>query len=706
MVTHITNLILLISFLLIFTFIIIKKQKDLKEPYIISLLIILFITGVDVYLNSTRIFIFSIIVFCLFLLFYFDKGYVLDKRNVFCSILYNKGIAFISVIFLCLSVFFYKFPIHSLQLIPFYVDYPAFYGASLKQIEIIKQGSLFGWDSSLLGGFFTASDVSANKGLFLLPFLIFGRNLGFHLLFLFCYCLYPFLMYVLTRKITENSESAILSLWFSGAFCFTFIEIILDVGVLSWLIGINLFILNLIFFHNLNRKKPFSIFFLTLFLSLSLYAHMIFFILTVLYFFIYLFLQFDKSLFLKLILIFLFVFLITFNFWYYFIYTPGYIQLDILHYSKPFLPLKNIFPEIFKGFVFLFTFLAWTAGEHEFKYFGLSLTLLPILLLICWQQTKSLKPYLFIIFIILAGNIITCYLFILFFSRQLALLPILLTLVLSNWLVKIKKQNFFIIGLILILFLIVRQASLGRPILHIKDLKDYNKHLIEKIQNLDSLILFENILFHKTKTPLNVQFTHLLTLGTAKSFFATTADGFHSSVYRGNCIASGTFRGVYLHQIDIRYMNEVFQKWGIKYLVLWSDTAVEYFNRFPQFYKTIWTDGNWHIFEFKAADTRPLVIAQGRGEVIDKDYFEKIVKLYAARKGDLVTIRSNYFPEWKGYFEGRDIDILNNDGQLAFKVPASGNSVIHLKFPKHTSHYLMALLAILLSFSYSFHKKL
>jgi hypothetical protein len=197
---------------------------------------------------------------------------------------------------------------------------------------------------------------------------------------------------------------------------------------------------------------------------------------------------------------------------------------------------------------------------------------------------------------------------------------------------------------------------------------------------------------------LKAHWESLLSHALDRKLFCTTMEGHHFSVYRGNTINSGTFRGKPIENHPVQAINQVLKKWGIAYLAVWSQRSVNYFLKAELNYKLAWKKGRWHIFQFLDADPRSVHLQQGEANVVDQDYFKKKLILKNVCAGDTAVVRQNYFPSWQVHHNAGKMDLVNVNGQMGIILPADGNYSLDLYFPKYHIFSIVAVLAVILSF--------
>lgn len=633
------------------------------------------------------------------------------------------------VLFLAILSFLVKFPPAQFDSLIFFDDYPTIYTVTLKGWEILKQGGIFGWDSRLMGGYHTVSDVSHNEIFFLLPFLPFGPRIGFHLMIMFFYILFPFLLYWYAKLEFGEERLAILALWIGLFTVFGFFDNLLYWGMVNSFIGLNFMLLNLALFALMRQRKPYASFFLILSLSLTLYAAVGFFAYSLLLLAIdFLFhaaikRRFEWEMIGRLAFVMIATFLITLTFTYPFLRFPDYfIQSDEI-YAPVHYGVREILDQSAKALSRFANSRLWLLGQPV-RYQGVFIVSIPILLSLAWShwhgraeahrahsttgnasraalKSAASAAVIMVISLLVSPSVD------MFVSRIRFVLPVVLALAYAAWLNEEKQLHpapFFIVLTILTATL---PSRLSKSIPHEQSLRAYNSPLIDQIEALDSdLLLLESMGGYdlategagSTQTPEeHVHLESYFPLETSKNYLANNQEGYHHSIYRRNFITSGAFRGRLLTDWPAEEIKEFLSSWGIRHLVLWSDIAKDYFGSDADF-RQLWTDGFWSIYEYADAIPGDVVAEKGGGEIIVKSYFEQRVELNDVRNGDLITLRMNYFPAWRAYYGDRELALQDNRGFMAFLAPDDGSYSVELRYPRYTSLSILALVVILASF--------
>ncbi len=388
----------------------------------------------------------------------------------------------------------------------------------------------------------------------------------------------------------------------------------------------------------------------------------------------------------------------TLNYTYYFIKHPSFFVSNIYMYK----PIKK---GLFNDFYFPTKLnLKFLEQWDLTSYLGVGLSTFPLLIGVAVFY-KNLRKISFWIVLLIFSNLLrskTCVGLIV--SRIGSLLPLFLIVIFSYFLMIAFKKRDFSFVFIVFAILVNISPTLQTSINSIKDLYEYNPLLISKIKKMKNTpILFEErgiIVKEGIFSEFSPHLSGFISQTLNVSLLSNTRDGYHPSIFRKNTLQSGVFRGVRLNKIPVDQFNKFLNKWGVEYLVVWSFVAKDYFRRHPQFYSKEYQDKEWMIFKYKYATRNNIEFlnSDGEGNFYNLDYFLKILKLKDVKKGNIVVLKTNYFPEWRAFYKGKRIPVFNYDGQLAVRIPFDGEGQIIFKYPKH---YFLSFL-IIISFIMAF----
>ena len=650
----------------------------------------------------------------LLLLFIF-LALIFSRRLGFTELILNfvrkKKVNLILILILTTALFFKMFPLGNLNDHIFQDDYGVFVYKTRLDLECLKEGYLYGWDGNFFGGYPSFLNLRSIAFLFLPLRLFLPEEAAFHLLILGNFLAFPFLVYLAARRLWGEEKEALFAAWCAVGLLCGYRANILGYGMIPSFISVNLFLLSFILFTGLLKGQRLAGFFLVLVLSLSLFVHFGHFVHTLLFLgSIYIFLRLignkvEGLTWRKGLLIFVaFLFMVS-PFLTLLIRFQGYLVT-----TRYWAPLPG-------GFSNLLGYLKntlWNARPRlpfwTYEPFGFKLRrILPVAVLLLpvafynlkFRKEKAFLPTL-LLFVLIFFTLLSFLPPIeLLMDRLNFLAPAILALFMGSWLYQAHKRkayfvHFLVIVLLVLLFIILFMGT--EPIEHIRNLPDFNPNLVEKIKDLNGhMVLFENCaggspMWNRSRNFDRAPKPHVHVVSYAqrysqKRFLAHP--GFDPHPYhkiRDVYIVNGTYLGKSLEEFPQSKFNALLKKWGVKYLVVWSDTASDYFSEQPQAFKKIYDDGEFCIYQFLPADPRSVAAESGQGEILKEDHFNIWLGLRGLKAGERVILRYNYFPLWRAFWqkEGKrqEIELVAYDGQISFISPAAGDYTVHLVFRK------------------------
>ena len=635
------------------------------------------------------------------------------------------GARFVSPALVCVLVFCYlvmvfliKLPPHQWGSVIFFDDYAPGYAASLKGIEALRQGGLFGWDSRVLGGYYMVSEVPMNRALFLLPFAaLFGPQAGYHAMILVFYCAFPLLSFAYARSVLLGRNAAYGAFIFAAIFLIGFLRSILNQGMIDVLMGLDFFILNLILFERTKSGRRMAAFFLSVSIAATMYAHITFFLCSIAVFVIELVRTRSKPLVKRTFAVLVFSFFMTLWYSFYFVYYHRYFIGNPEVFDPSTITLASQIVSTVWSFVWEinpFHSYVWTSNPE-----ALALGLACVIAYTALRTGGTLKTIVIYtaVFIFLcclqfqASAIVT--------SRACYCVQFFLTIILGQFAARqVEERRVHNLVIVLCIMTPVFSPLTYPAVHHIKSIREQWPAFFSTVSNLGgNMVLLENISHWVLvpddpvkfqPMPVEAHWESLVSFETDKKLFCTTMEGHHYSIYRGNALNSGTFRGKQIDRYRPEEIAAVLSKWGIRYCVLWSEESRRFFSSASSLFRFVRNVDGWSLFEFLQSDPRSAVITRGSAECQDKDYFAKRLILKDAIAGDTAIIRQNYFPSWKAWYAGKKLRVINCEGQMAVVAPANGSYAIDLTFPKYPLFSWAALLSAIASlawFGYGAHRK-
>ena len=242
------------------------------------------------------------------------------------------------------------------------------------------------------------------------------------------------------------------------------------------------------------------------------------------------------------------------------------------------------------------------------------------------------------------------------------------------------------------------------PVRHVPELRAFDAALIDRIATLDGDMILVETSPHRDMdadpvrrtppTPFQVHFEGLLPGLARQRFYSQMIDGWVWNVWRGEVVGAGTFAG---HAIDLTppgtFIAEM-QRWGVRHLLVWTDTSREYLRRSG--FVERWRETRWSQFELPGADVRSVVTTSGSGALRDPDFLGADVSLAGVEAGDTIIVRTHYYPAWRATSAGLVVPLFAAGGQMAFRAPRSGDYVVRLVYPRYRALSAVALAAFIL----------
>jgi hypothetical protein len=279
--------------------------------------------------------------------------------------------------------------------------------------------------------------------------------------------------------------------------------------------------------------------------------------------------------------------------------------------------------------------------------------------------------------------------------------PPIMAFFLGSWLYRAHKRKAYFVHFLVavaLFFLFVSLFMTMGPVDHIHEIPDFNPRLVERMKDLDGhTVLFENCAggsplwdrsrgFDRAPRP-HVHVESYAQGYTEKRFLAHPGFDPHPyHIIRDVYIVNGTYLGRSLEEYPPDKFKALLLKWGVKYLVVWSDTTTFYLLDQPESFKNIYDDDKFVIFQFLKADPRGVVTPSGQGEITAEDHFHIWLDLKGLKAGERVILRYHYFPLWRAFWikEGseEEIELKDYQGQISFISPGSGDYTVRLVFRK------------------------
>lgn len=157
--------------------------------------------------------------------------------------------------------------------------------------------------------------------------------------------------------------------------------------------------------------------------------------------------------------------------------------------------------------------------------------------------------------------------------------------------------------------------------------------------------------------------------------------------YRYRCMKDGIFFGKDIAEWNIGEVEQIFRNYAVEYLVVYSEAARSFFERYPERFTHIKDfkveETTLSIFEFKDSEIdRIRIIGSGKASLISNDSNKKIVNVENAEETTQIILKYNYFPHWKAKIGEKKIKIDNWEGIMSVKPEKKGDYQITFYFPR------------------------
>lgn len=674
---------------------------------------------------------------------------------------FNRWAAFAGYVGASLYFLQLRFPFSTWNRFIFSRDYPMFQYTIWLDYKILKQGYLYGWEPCFSGGYPTFLNL---RSLLLpyLPFTLFAPALGFHLMIAVTYVSVPFLCYLLAKELSGDRDAAVLSGWAGVGVMTGYMWHILNWGMMPTFTSLPFLMLALVFFVRGLKGSRWGIFLCAVFWAPLCYIHLGHFAHAAIALFIVALIWIWQERRLRagfalakataLAVLFGAPYLVEF------FRFRNYIILNNF-YSYP---KEGMLKLLFRNVAHSIPTLQWhwserfeAAGFADWGYLGLFTIFVPVVVYLVWSGERGHRRA----GLLYGASLLVALLsfvpkFELSFQRMLYMVPPLMALALGFWCAEAKKRGFLVPFYVLILMLafynrvwiegrvsgrpshsemqvaeavaktprghftpVAGAAKFDRAIPTLGVRGEFDAEVVEAVAGLAGhYVLFENTASLDPHGELDLNWAGVeevwdvhapgfVRMATGRRLFSHP--GYNPHPYydlRGTYIATGTFDGKDLAEYEPAFFQDLFRKWGIEYLVLWTPQAKSYFGRDADYEKVL--EGvHYAIYRFWESDTREVVTEGGEGSVEFPDNFTALVTLDGVEEGSRVVVRQNYFPLWRAECQGREVELLEAEGQMAFDAPAA-DCVVELKYAQHRGYFVVPLLALLVGIVLSVRAKL
>ncbi len=587
------------------------------------------------------------------------------------------------------AAFFVWFPPNTWTLVPFLDDWPPRYQSTREFIQWLDQGTLAGWQWNFLGGYHTSSDVTQSLGaLAYLPMKLVGDAAGFHALHLALFAAIPLLIWRDLSLDASNASVNRAAVWLavgaSALLATNYSYFLLRSGDTNSLAGAVLTLSTLVGAHAARRGRRWGSPWLVSSLVLVAYSHAGSLVYAAIY------LSLDAGLArdwrsaaraaVAVVTAVVVALPMTFESWRY----PDFFQFNNIFYI---VPASIDWPALVRKVGYNVELL-WLPGRWFNDYAGLSLVLAPVSLALVWRDRSRARFFAAAALLTLGLMRLNVPDFGYAFLRPIHMLAIFMAPVVAVTIARYAWSR--PVALALVATVALYTQIWWHQVPHVTSIRDFNAALVDRVTAADgALVLLENNPHRDTNAEsegrsepsrFGIHFESLLAEATARRLYAGYWDGWQWSPWRGQMLAGGTWRGRAIGDVPIDTFVAELDRWGIVDLFVWSPPSVTYLNADPRFAR-VWDDGVWTQFHRREGDAREVATTRGTGTLADRSVLGATVVLSGVTQGDPVVVRTNHHPAWTALSDGRDVPLVERDGQVSFDAPCDGDCQVALVYP-------------------------
>ena len=594
-----------------------------------------------------------------------------------------------------------RLPLSTWAQIPFKDDYTPLYQSAVNGVRLLRRGSVVGWNWWMLGGYPTSTDIAQSFGaLAFIPMVIFGEQVGYHVLHAVVFLAIPAFVWWDIRQ--DDREAAFLAAGFAGLFTAGYFAIIGNSGDTNSLIGVFCVGLAIVGSRAARLGRRWGGPVLMLALTLALYSHVAFCVYAGIYLLLEAAYYRDLEALRRLAVAGAFAVIVSLPVHWESLRYPSYISFNNTVYD-PGAPFN--LPLFVRTVYYNVEILALPRRWFN-DYRSLTNVWLPALVVMAFAPGRSRAGFYASAVVLTQGllRVNTSEAGALF-DRIQHMMPLLAGPALAGFVLRFSGTRRLALALVALIGLYVATSFV--PVRHVPDLRTFDPPLIDRIAASDGNMILVEISPHRDMdsdpvrrsptTPFDVHFEGLLPDVAGQRFYSQMWDGWIWSVWRGQVVGAGTFRGRAIDETPPEVFAAEMRRWGVRHLFVWTDASREYLAGSGLF-TSRWRNGLWSDFELADVDTREVVTTTGSGRLRALDFLGGDVELVDVTAGSPVIVRANYYPAWRAYADGREVPLYSTDGQIAFRAPGSGSYVVRFKYPRYRWLSILALGAALVGF--------
>jgi len=595
------------------------------------------------------------------------------------------GVAFLAFAFLA------WFPPDTWNKIPFLDNWPARYQSTIDQIALFRRGAVVGWQWAFLGGYHLSSDLTVtHAALAWIPISLFGGELGFHVLHAALFAAIPLLVW-LDLRTDANPELKWVAMGLAAVLAASYSYGLIGAGDTNSIAGVVTTFAALLA-ARLMRQSRWGGPLLVLALALVLYAHAGFLLFVGCYLAIQVLLERDWRHAVGIGIAFVAAMVVALPLTWESLAFGAYFTPNNAVLEQP--PFQ--WREFTRGIYYNVELLA-LPGRWVNDYRGLANVLLPILVFAAVRARGRARFYA-------CASLATIAITRLYVPQYLGwgmiraahMQPMFMAPVIAWFILTCCARRPLALALLFTIALYIQVSFASVP--HVSTLRDFDAALIDRVASArGALVLVENS-YHPEmdgdpstlmeRTPFGAHFEALLPPSSGRRFYAGVWDGWQWAPARRNLLANGALGGRRLDWIEDGELVDELRRWGVSDLFVWSRMAIQRLSGSDAFTEQ-WQHGRWRLFRVREPDFRSVVSASGAGDLRGLDPLSAEVHLTSVHAGDLVVVRTNFYPAWQIRYGGERVPIVDVHGQLGFHAPSNGDYVVKLVYPRRP--WLLAL---------------
>lgn len=594
-----------------------------------------------------------------------------------------------------------RLPLSAWDEIPFKDDWTPLYQQAVNGIALLKRGVVVGWNWWLLGGYPTSSDIAQNFGLVaFIPMSLFGNQVGYHVLHVVLFLAVP--AFVWWDLKAEDRELRIVSTGLAAFFSAGYFGAIGGSGDTNSLVGVFCACLAMMGGHAARTGRRWGGPVMLLGLTLALYTHTAFFVYAGIYLTLEAAYYRDWRAFVRLGMASALALVVALPMHWESVRYPEYVSFNNTVYNPDAPPNWSLFARtVYYNLEILVLPNRWFNDYRSVANIWLA-----ALVVAAMASLRSRNPSRTGFY---ACAAVITQILLRFntpeagagFDRIQHMFPLLLAPALGGFVLAFAGTRRLALAMLALLALFVQNPT--APIKHVPDLRAFDPPLIDRIAASDGMVLVEisphrDMDSHPTirsqTTPFDVHFEGLLPGVAGQRFYSQSIDGWVWSMWRGQVVGAGTFRGRPIAETSHDDFVAEMEKWGVRHLFVWTDDTRTYLASDSRFSER-WRGGRWSHFERSNAGIDSVMVPSGAAQLRNLDALAADVELVGVTPGDPVVVRTNYYPAWRASANGREIDLFPHNGQLAFRAPDGDHTVVHLEYPRYRTISWLAIVVCL-----------